>query len=141
MFLFKLKTVKSKIIQQNDKMVLTMNLYYCNICDIINMSFGLYTNLKGGVGVMKIKTYDEAILRIKELEEENKQLKVEIEELKNRKMSGRKKHNDKWMASYNDFAVLYEKGMTIVENAKINNISVRTAYRYKAYYDALKNKL
>ena len=68
MFLFKLKTVKSKIIQQNDKMALTMNLYYCNICDIINMSFGLYTNLKGGVGVMKIKTYDEAILRIKELE-------------------------------------------------------------------------
>ncbi|MBR1815193.1 MAG: resolvase [Lachnospiraceae bacterium] len=89
---------------------------------------------------MKIKTYDEAILRIKELEEENKQLRAENEELKNRKMSGRKKHNDKWMASYNDFAILHEKGVTIIENAKANNISVRTAYRYKAYYDALKNK-
>ena len=39
---------------------------------------------------MKIETYEDAILRIKELEKENKQLKAEVEELKNRKMSGRK---------------------------------------------------
>ncbi|MBQ7706311.1 MAG: helix-turn-helix domain-containing protein [Lachnospiraceae bacterium] len=89
---------------------------------------------------MKIETYEDAILRIKELEKENKQLKVEIDELKSRKTSGRKKHNDKWMESYNDFAILHEKGMTIVENAKINNISVRTAYRYKAYFDSMNNK-
>ena len=45
------------------------------------------------------------------------------------------------MESYNDFAILHEQGMTIVENAKVNNISVRTAYRYKEYYDALQKNI
>ncbi len=30
--------------------------------------------------------------------------------------------------------------MTIIENEKVNSISVRTAYRYKKYYDALHKK-
>ena len=55
-------------------------------------------------------------------------------------MSGRQKHNAKWMAIYNDFVVGYESGMTMIEIAKRNNVSERTIYRYKAYYDELKEK-
>ena len=54
--------------------------------------------------------------------------------------SGRQKHNAKWMAIYNDFVVGYESGMTMVEIAKRNNVSERTIYRYKAYYDKMKKK-
>lgn len=50
-------------------------------------------------------------------------------------MSGRQKHNAKWMAIYNDFVVGYENGMTMVEIAKRNHVSERTIYRYKAYYE------
>ena len=32
----------------------------------------------------------------------------------------------------------YESGMTMVEIAKRNNVSERTIYRYKAYYDKMK---
>ena len=49
----------------------------------------------------------------------------------------RKKHNAKWMAIYNDFVAGYESGMTMVEIAKRNNVSERTIYRYKAYYDKI----
>ena len=56
------------------------------------------------------------------------------------KLSGRQKHNAKWMAIYNDFVVGYESGMTMVEIAKRNNVSERTIYRYKAYYDKLREK-
>ena len=55
-------------------------------------------------------------------------------------VSGRQKHNAKWMAIYNDFVVGYESGMTMVEIAKRNNVSERTIYRYKAYYDKMKEK-
>ncbi len=44
------------------------------------------------------------------------------------------------MAIYNDFVVGYESGMTMVEIAKRNNVSERTIYRYKAYYDKLREK-
>lgn len=47
--------------------------------------------------------------------------------------------NDKYRI-YNDFVVGYESGMTMVEIAKRNNISERTIYRYKAYYDKLREK-
>ena len=50
------------------------------------------------------------------------------------------KHNAKWMAIYNDFVAGYESGMTMVEIARRNNVSERTIYRYKAYYDELKDK-
>ena len=50
------------------------------------------------------------------------------------------KRQAKWMAIYNDFVVGYESGMTMVEIAKRNNVSVRTIYRYKAYYDKMKKK-
>ena len=88
----------------------------------------------------KIVTLAEALNRIVELEKENAKLKEEVEYYKNRKTSGRQKHNAKWMAIYNDFVVCYEGGMTMVEIAKRNNISERSIYRYKAYYDGVKGK-
>lgn len=86
----------------------------------------------------KILTLEDALKRIEELENENAELKKELEYYKNRKMSGRQKHNAKWMAIYNDFVVGYESGMTMEEIAKRNNVSERTIYRYKAYYDKMK---
>ena len=83
-------------------------------------------------------TLEDAMKRIKKLEKENAELKEELEYYKNRKMSGRQKHNAKWMAIYNDFVVGYENGMTMVEIAKRNHVSERTIYRYKAYYDKVK---
>ena len=81
---------------------------------------------------------EEAVRRIEELENENAELREELEYYKNRKLSGRQKHNAKWMAIYNDFVAGYESGMTMVEIAKRNNVSERTIYRYKAYYEKMK---
>ena len=85
----------------------------------------------------KIVTLEDALRRIAELEKENVELREELEYYKNRKMSGRQKHNAKWMAIYNDFVACYESGMTMVEIAKRNKVSERTIYRYKAYYDKM----
>ena len=86
-----------------------------------------------------IKTLEEALKYISKLEAENKALREELERYKARNRSGRKRHDEAWMASYNDFAVKYESGMTIMEIVSQGKISRRTAYRYKAYYDELKN--
>ena len=86
----------------------------------------------------KVITLEEALKRIEELENENAELREELEYYKNRKQSGRKKHNTKWMAIYNDFVLGYESGMTMIEIAERNNVSERTIYRYKAYYDKIK---
>ena len=88
----------------------------------------------------KIVTLEDALRRIAELENENAELREELEYYKNRKMSGRQKHNAKWMAIYNDFVLCYESGMTMVEIAKRNNVSERTIYRYKAYYDKMREE-
>lgn len=88
----------------------------------------------------KIVTLEDALRRIAELEKENAELREELEYYKNRKMSGRQKHNAKWMAIYNDFVFCYESGMTMVEIAKRNNVSERTIYRYKAYYDKMREE-
>ena len=82
----------------------------------------------------KVITLAEALKRIEELENENAELREELEYYKNRKLSGRQKHNAKWMAIYNDFVDCYENGMTMIEIARRNNVSERTIYRYKAYY-------
>ena len=87
----------------------------------------------------KIETLEVALKRIAELKSENEKLREELEYYKNREMSGRQKHNAKWMAIYNDFVAGYESGMTIIEIAKRNNVSERTIYRYKAYYDKMRN--
>ena len=100
-----------------------------------------------------ISTLEDALKRIDELELKNGQLelkngqlelenvrlKEELAVLKGRNYGGRKKHNDAWMQSYNDFAAKYDGGMSIVEIVAEGEISRRTAYRYKAYYDELKN--
>lgn len=93
----------------------------------------------------KITTLEAALQRIEvlqkenaELQKENAELQKELEYYKNRKQSGRQKHNAKWMAIYNDFVLGYESGMTMIEIAERNNVSERTIYRYKAYYDKIK---
>ncbi|MCQ2495664.1 MAG: helix-turn-helix domain-containing protein [Lachnospiraceae bacterium] len=91
-----------------------------------------------------INSLNDALQRIEELERENDSLKAEnkalrdeIESLKARKLGGRKKHNEAWASSYQDFAVKYEAGMSIMEIVNESSISRRTAYRYKAYYDEI----
>ena len=90
-------------------------------------------------------TLDEALIRIEELEKENKELRTqnmelskELETYRAKNVGGRKKHDAAWTQSYNDFAIKYEDGMTIMEIVAEGNISRRTAYRYKAYYDEIK---
>ena len=82
-------------------------------------------------------TLEEAKNRILQLEHELAVLKAENEELRGRSLAGRKKHDEKWMASYNDFAIKLENGMTISEIVAEGDISIRTAYRYLAYYREL----
>ena len=55
----------------------------------------------------KLVTLEDALKRIEELEKENAALREELEYYRNRKLSGRQKHNAKWMAIYNDFVVGY----------------------------------
>ena len=85
-----------------------------------------------------ITTLEEALKRISELEAENESLREQLEIYKNIKPAGRKKHDKLWMASYNAFVSKYESGMTIMEIVNQGEISRRTAYRYKAYYDEMK---
>lgn len=86
---------------------------------------------------MKITTLDEALKRIKELEKEVAKLKAENEKLRKRNFGGRKKHDEAWMAAYNDFMLKYESGMTLMEIVAEGDVSRRTAYRYLAYYKEL----
>lgn len=87
-----------------------------------------------------ISSLEEALKRIKELEIENARLTAELEDYKKRKNAGRKKHDEAWLESYNDFAMKYESGMSIMEIVALGDISRRTAYRYKAYFEELKNE-
>lgn len=82
-----------------------------------------------------IKTLEEALNYIAELEGENRQLREELEHYRFQKRVGRKKHDMAWTVSYNDFVMKYERGMAIMEIVAQGAISRRTAYRYKAYYD------
>lgn len=87
-----------------------------------------------------ISSLEEALERIKELEIENARLTVELEDYKKRKNAGRKKHDEAWLESYNDFVMKYESGMSIMEIVALGDISRRTAYRYKTYFEELKNE-
>ena len=97
------------------------------------------TQKDGGTFVISI--LEEAMTHIDELEIENEELRAEIERLKARNLGGRKRHNAAWMASYQEFAIKYEAGMTIMEIVKEGQISRRTAYRYRAYYDEMINQV
>lgn len=81
---------------------------------------------------------EDALERIRELEKENAELREKLNDYQNRKLSGRQKHDEKWREAYNDFVVHYENGMSVVEIAERNNVSKRTVYRYKAYYNKMK---
>ena len=83
---------------------------------------------------MKKMSMEAALQKIKELEAENAALKEENERLRMRNTGGRKKHDDTWQASYNDFVIKYEGGMSIMEIVNQGEISRRTAYRYLSYY-------
>ena len=97
------------------------------------------TQKDGGTFVISI--LEEAMTHIDELEIENEELRAEIERLKARNLGGRNRHNAAWMASYQEFAIKYEAGMTIMEIVKEGQISRRTAYRYRAYYDEMINQV
>ena len=83
---------------------------------------------------MGIKTLDEALSKIKELEKEIYELREENEKLRSRNIGGRKKHDEAWMASYNDFIIKYNDGKSVMEIVAEGNISRRTADRYLEYY-------
>lgn len=85
-----------------------------------------------------ILNLDQAKEYISKLEKENELLRKRIEELENQPLAGRRRHDDSWVRSYNDFVVEYENGKTIMEIVSLGKISRRTAYRYKKYYDELK---
>lgn len=85
-----------------------------------------------------VNTLEDALQYISQLESENKALREEVERYRSIKPAGRKKHDATWTASYNDFVLKYESGMTIMEIVNQSEISRRTAYRYKAYYDEMK---
>ena len=85
-------------------------------------------------------TLEEALNRIQELEKENEDLKKQLEVYKNYNFGGRKKHDAKWQASYAKWVELYETGMSMVEIVEKSDISRRTCYRYKAYYEEVNKK-
>lgn len=84
-----------------------------------------------------ISTLEEALCYIEKLETENKQLREEVEVYKNRNFGGRKKHDEAWLSCYHKFESKYREGMSISEIVEQGEISRRTAYRYKAYYDEI----
>ena len=86
---------------------------------------------------MEIKNLNEALKRITELEKELAVLRAENKQLKERNFGGRKKHDSAWTASYNDFVIKLEKGLSISEIAANSDISKRTAYRYLEYYNKI----
>lgn len=85
-----------------------------------------------------VYTLEEALERIAQLELENAKLREELQNYRNKKVAGRKKHDEAWTESYNTFAKLYSDGLTIMEIVDEAEISRRTAYRYKKYYDEMR---
>lgn len=83
--------------------------------------------------------YEEALKRIKELEQENYELRKELENYRRYKPQGRKAHDEKWTSTYLIWKELYEGGCAISEILEKAEMSKRTYYRYKAYYEG-KNK-
>ncbi len=89
---------------------------------------------------MTITSLKSALQRIAQLEQENEQLRAELEVYKNRNTGGRKKHDEAWMTSYRDFAVKYESGMTIMEIVAEGEISPIRYENYKLLYQELKER-
>ena len=85
-------------------------------------------------------TLEDALKEIEYLNKLIEQKDNEIEELRKRKNAGRKKNNAQWQESYNSFVKLYEQGLSMMEIINSSEISRRTCYRYKAYYDSIKEE-
>lgn len=60
------------------------------------------------------------------------------EEPKKKSNAGRKKADDKWVASYNAFCCLYESQKPISEIMTVCKISRATYFRYKKLYEETK---
>ena len=88
----------------------------------------------------KEATLEEALKQIEQLQKENAYLRKELELARNRKTSGRKRHDEKWMQSYNDFVACYESGMRVSEIAKKQCVSSRTIYRFREHYLELQKR-
>lgn len=84
-----------------------------------------------------IKTLNDALLRIEELEKENYDLRNRLSKYEGKKPAGRKVHGEAWSESYRDFVLKYEEGLSMSAIIETSSISRRTAYRYKKYYDML----
>lgn len=69
-----------------------------------------------------------------------RELEAEVEALRNRNFGGRKKQDNKWKASYNEFVKKLEAGMSINDIVAEGRISRSTAYRYKAFYKSTREK-
>lgn len=82
-------------------------------------------------------TLEQAIARIKELEQECESLRSKLEQYENRQPLGRKPHDEKWQTDYSIFVEHYERGEKIAEIVESTPFSRRTIYRYKKYYDSL----
>lgn len=63
------------------------------------------------------------------------------EKYENRNRGGRHPHDEKWQQNYKKFADYYMQGMSVAEIINQGEISRRTAYRYKAYYDQLQKAI
>lgn len=85
-------------------------------------------------------TLQEAEIRIKELESEVSQLKEELAKYEGKKLAGRQAHDSKWQESFDFWVQLHENGKTQIEISNEMEISRRTYYRYKAYYESLKQQ-
>ena len=90
--------------------------------------------------IRKEPTLEEALKQIEQLQKENAYLRKELEQARKRKISGRKRHDEKWMNAYNDFVACYESGMRVSEIAKKQCVSSRTIYRFREHYLELQKK-
>ena len=75
-------------------------------------------------------TLENALAKIAALEAENQQLKEQLR-VKNQRNAGRKKADQKWVASYVTFCELYDAGSSKVAIQKQMGISDATFYRYQ----------
>lgn len=85
-------------------------------------------------------TLEEALQEIERLKTVIREKDNIIEKLKKKKNAGRPPQNAKWQASYDYFVSLYEDGLTMAEIVERSECSRRTCYRYKTYYEAMKEK-
>lgn len=80
---------------------------------------------------------EEALAEIERLNQIIIEKDCELEALRKKKNAGRKRNNAKWKESYSGFVELYEQGLNMIEIIDKLEMSRRTCYRYKSYYDNL----